>query len=200
MVGRFPLRRRAGAISAPLQSPELRRVGIITPRRPVFYLADAPATCWVECRRPPGPFSIARFAIKSPLRILDLCEPDELDKGLAAMLFSSLMSAPSENKGWDQPQIHHHSLCCRLRPIRIGGRDPVPINTFWGRQQSCNTRCRASREPGKFGREVSVLPPTEEIVLFSFWITRYSEKADLSGQQGWTASSHKRAQHSPSGS
>jgi hypothetical protein len=58
----------------------------------------------MECRRPPGPFSIARFAIKYPLRILDLCEPDELDKGLAAMLFSSLMSAPSENEGWDQPQ------------------------------------------------------------------------------------------------
>ncbi len=72
--------------------------------RPVVYLADAPATCWEECRRPSGPFSIARFAFKHPLRILDLCEPDGLDQGLAAMLFSSLMSAPSENNGWDRPE------------------------------------------------------------------------------------------------
>jgi RES domain-containing protein len=72
--------------------------------RPVVYLADAPATCWEECRRPPCAFSIARFSFVQPLRIVDLSDPGELDEVLAAMLFSSLMSAPSNNEGWDRPE------------------------------------------------------------------------------------------------
>src|SRR5262249_27531707 len=36
-------------------------------------------------------------------RILDLSDPGELDGVLAAVLFSSLMSAPRNNEGWDRP-------------------------------------------------------------------------------------------------
>lgn len=72
--------------------------------RPVVYLADDPATCWEECRRPQGDFSIARYGLLQPLRVLDLSEPDELSEVLAAMLFSSLMSAPSNDEGWDRPE------------------------------------------------------------------------------------------------
>jgi hypothetical protein len=72
--------------------------------RPVLYLADEEATCWEECRRPDGPFSIASFAFTRPVRILDLSEPEEMKGIMAPVLYSNLAAAPSNGQGWDRPE------------------------------------------------------------------------------------------------
>ncbi|SRR6266404_819907 len=71
---------------------------------PVLYLATARLTCWRECRRPSSNFYVCRVSIDKAMKIVDLAESDDLDPGLQALIFSSLMSAPSSDEGWYQPQ------------------------------------------------------------------------------------------------
>jgi RES domain-containing protein len=71
---------------------------------PILYLASDKITCWRECREPSKQFYVSRIEIERPMRILDLVKSEELESDLQALIYSSLMSAPSTNSGWHQPQ------------------------------------------------------------------------------------------------
>ncbi len=72
--------------------------------RPTLYLADSHETCWEECRRPRGAFSIATVIFSKPVRLLDLSEPEEMAGVLAPVMYSNLAAAPRERSGWDKPE------------------------------------------------------------------------------------------------
>jgi len=71
--------------------------------RPALYLADSLLACWEECRRPTG-YSVATFVFTTPLRILNLSEPEDLKGVLAPVMYSNLAAAPSDGDGWDRPE------------------------------------------------------------------------------------------------
>lgn len=72
--------------------------------RPALYLADSWLTCWQECRRPSEGYSIGSFVFTTPVRILDLSEPQDLAGVMAPVMYSNLAAAPSEGDGWDRPE------------------------------------------------------------------------------------------------
>jgi RES domain-containing protein len=71
---------------------------------PVLYLATKRLTCWRECRKPSSNFYVCRISVTKPMKIIDLAQSEGLDPSLQALIFSSLMSAPSSGGGWYQPQ------------------------------------------------------------------------------------------------
>ena len=72
---------------------------------PVLYLATNRLTCWRECGEPSSNFYVCRISITKTLKIIDLAQSEGLEPALQALIFSSLMSAPSsEDSGWYQPQ------------------------------------------------------------------------------------------------
>jgi RES domain-containing protein len=72
---------------------------------PVLYLATNKLTCWTECRQPTSDFYVCRIEVRKSMRIVDLAQTEELEEELQALIFSSLMSAPSsDDSGWYQPQ------------------------------------------------------------------------------------------------
>jgi RES domain-containing protein len=72
---------------------------------PVLYLATNRLTCWRECGEPSSNFYVCRIRINKPMKIIDLAQSEELEPTLQALIFSSLMSAPSsKDSGWYQPQ------------------------------------------------------------------------------------------------
>jgi RES domain-containing protein len=72
---------------------------------PVLYLASSRLTCWRECRQPRSNFYVCRISVNTSMKIIDLAKSDGLNPALQALIFSSLMSAPSsDDSGWHQPQ------------------------------------------------------------------------------------------------
>jgi RES domain-containing protein len=72
---------------------------------PVLYLATNRRTCWIECREPSSTFYVSRISIDKPMKIVDFAQSEELEPILQALIFSSLMSAPTpSDSGWYQPQ------------------------------------------------------------------------------------------------
>ena len=60
---------------------------------------------WRECREPSSNFYVCRVSINKSVKIIDLAQSEGLEPILQALIFSSLMSAPSsEDSGWYQPQ------------------------------------------------------------------------------------------------
>lgn len=72
--------------------------------RPVLYLASDEKTCWEECGRPRSGFSILEFSAQAPLLLLNFSDFDELSNLLSALIYSSLMSSPTDSDGWNRPQ------------------------------------------------------------------------------------------------
>jgi RES domain-containing protein len=72
--------------------------------RPVLYLASDERTCWEECRRPKSRFFVMEFSVQSLLLLLNFSDFDELSNLLSALIYSSLMSNPTESDGWSRPE------------------------------------------------------------------------------------------------
>jgi RES domain-containing protein len=76
--------------------------------RPALYLASSAETCLYELRQPGGPAFVAEIRVIRPLRVLDLNTAEEGDdddsRVLAAVTFSSLLSAPANDEGWAKPE------------------------------------------------------------------------------------------------
>lgn len=72
--------------------------------KPVLYLASDERTCWEECRRPRDRFFILEFAVQSPLLLLNFSDFEELSNLLSALIYSSLMSSPTDSAGWNRPE------------------------------------------------------------------------------------------------
>lgn len=74
---------------------------------PVLYLASDPTTCIKEIGSPACDVILAEISVSSPLKILDLLEPQSVgfeDEILSALVHSSLVSAPRQSDGWDRPE------------------------------------------------------------------------------------------------
>lgn len=72
--------------------------------RPVLYLANDRRTCWDECRWPDLNFYIAEIRVTTSIRVLDLTDVEALGNDFAALLYSNLMTAPSNGQGWERPE------------------------------------------------------------------------------------------------
>ena len=72
--------------------------------RQVLYLAEDGFTCYLEMREPGDGIVLSQLNIQGSIKILDLTAEDlEENSIVQAMLYSSLMSSPSEGEGWHKP-------------------------------------------------------------------------------------------------
>jgi hypothetical protein len=73
----------------------------------VLYLASSEEVCKAEMRNAPN-LHIAKFRLPVPLKILDLMSPHETDNEhsdiLSFMVFSTLLSAKAQDKGFSRPE------------------------------------------------------------------------------------------------
>jgi RES domain-containing protein len=72
--------------------------------KPVLYLASDERTCWDECRKPKTKFFILEFSVQSPLLLLNFSDFDQLSDLSSALIYSSLMSSPTDSDSWNRPE------------------------------------------------------------------------------------------------
>ena len=72
--------------------------------KPVLYLGSDPQTCKLELGSPSCGIVVAKFEFTNSIRLLNLAGKDLYGDILPALVYSALLSAPSQGSGWDQPQ------------------------------------------------------------------------------------------------
>lgn len=73
--------------------------------KPVLYLGDSKETCAYELDKQMNELSFAKIDIIKPIKILDFIEiKDDWSSILNILIWSSLMSSPTKEEGWDKKE------------------------------------------------------------------------------------------------